>query len=49
MKLLITFSICICVGLAGLPTVGTALELEKYSHVAKGGIVSVGRGVNDHR
>lgn len=45
MKLLITFSICICVGLAGLPTVGAALELEKYSHVAKGGIVSVGRGL----
>ena len=45
MKLLTTFSICILVGLVGLPTVGTVLELEKYSHVAKGGVVSVGRGL----
>lgn len=45
MKLLITFSICILVGLVGIPTVGTALELEKYAHVAKGGVVSVGRGL----
>lgn len=45
MKLLTTFSIYILVGLVGLPTVGTALELEKYSHVAKGGVVSVGRGL----
>ena len=45
MKLLTTFSICIFVGLIGLPTVGTALELEKYLHVAKGGVVSTGRGL----
>lgn len=45
MKLLITLSICILVGLVGIPTVGTALELEKYSHVAKGGVVSIGRGL----
>lgn len=45
MKLLITFSICILVGLMGVPTIGTALELEKYAHVARGGIVSVGRGL----
>ena len=45
MKLLITFSICILVGLVGIPTVGTALELEKYAHVAKGGVVSIGRGL----
>lgn len=45
MKLLTTFSICILVGLVGLPTVGTALELEKYSHVAKGSVVSIGRGL----
>ena len=45
MKLLTAFSICILVGLVGIPTVGTALELEKYSHVAKGGVVSIGRGL----
>ena len=45
MKLLTTFSICMLVGLVGLPTVGAALELEKYSHVTKSGIVSVGRGL----
>ena len=45
MKLLITFSICILVGLVGIPTVGTALELEKYAHVAKGSVISVGRGL----
>ena len=45
MKLLITFSICIFVSLVGLPTVAAAPELEKYLHVAKGGVVSVGRGL----
>lgn len=45
MKLLTTFSICIFAGLMGLPTVGTAFELEKYLHVAKGGVVSTGRGL----
>ena len=45
MKLLTTFSICIFVGLIGLPTLGTALELEKYLHVAKGAVVSTGRGL----
>ena len=45
MKLLTTFSICILVGFVGLPTVGTTLELERYTHVAKGGVVSVGRGL----
>ena len=45
MKLLTTFSICILGGLMGLPTVGTALELEKYSHIAKGGVVSTSRGL----
>ena len=45
MKLLTAFGICILVGLVGLPTVDAALELEKYLHVAKGGVVSVGRGL----
>ena len=45
MKLLTTFSISILVSLIGLPTVSTAFELEKYSHVAKGAVVSVGRGL----
>ena len=45
MKLLTTFSICILVSLMGLPAVGTTLELEKYLHVAKGGVVSMGRGL----
>ena len=45
MKLLTTFSICIFVGLIGFPTVSTALELEKYLHVAKDGVVSTGRGL----
>jgi hypothetical protein len=45
MKLLTTFSISIFVGLIGLPTVATAFELEKYLHVAKGGVVSTGRGL----
>ena len=45
MKLLTTFSICIFVGLMGLPNVGTAVELEKYLHVAKGCVISTGRGL----
>ena len=45
MRLLTEFSIYIFVGLMGLPTVGTALELEKYLHVAKGAVVSTGRGL----
>ena len=45
MKLLTTFSICIFVGLVGLPVVGPAFELEKYLHIAKGGVVSAGRGL----
>lgn len=45
MKLLITFSICMLMAPVGLPTVGTALELEKYLHVAKGSVVSIGRGL----
>ena len=45
MKLLTTFSICILVSLMGLPAVGTTLELEKYLHVAKGGVISMGRGL----
>ena len=45
MKLLTTFSICILVSLMGLPAVGTTLELERYLHVAKGGVVSMGRGL----
>ncbi|MDE0466635.1 MAG: hypothetical protein OYL97_06230 [Candidatus Poribacteria bacterium] len=45
MKLLTTFSICILIALIGFPTLGTALELEKYLHVAKGGVVSNGRGL----
>ena len=45
MKLLTTFGICILVGLVGLPAVGGTLELEKYLHVAKGGVVSTGRGL----
>ena len=45
MKLLTTFSICIFVGVVGLPTVGPAFELEKYLHIAKGGVVSTGRGL----
>ena len=45
MKLLTTFSICIFVSFFQLPTVDAALELEKYLHVAKGGVVSVGRGL----
>ena len=45
MKLLTTFSICICVGLVGLPVVSPAFELEKYLHIAKGGVVSTGRGL----
>ena len=45
MKLLRTFSICIFIGLVGVPTVDAAFELEKYLHVAKGGVVSVGRGL----
>lgn len=45
MKILTTFSICIWVGLIGLPNIGTALELEEYLHIAKGGVVSVGRGL----
>ena len=45
MKLLTTFSICIFIALIGFPTVSTALELEKYLHVAKGSVVSTGRGL----
>ena len=45
MKLLTTFSICIFVGLMGLPVVSPAFELEKYLHIAKGGVVSAGRGL----
>ena len=45
MKLLSTFNIYIFIGLVALPTVDAALELEKYLHVAKGGVVSVGRGL----
>ena len=45
MKRLTTFSICILVGLIGFPTDSTALELEKYLHVAKGAVVSTGRGL----
>ena len=45
MKLLTTLGICILVGLIGLPTVGSAMELEKYLHVAKGAVVSTGRGL----
>ena len=45
MKLLTTFSISILIGLVGFPTVGTALEFEKYLHVAKGAVVSNGRGL----
>ena len=45
MKLLRTFSICIFIGLVAAPTVDAAFELEKYLHVAKGGVVSVGRGL----
>jgi len=45
MKLLTTFSIRILIGLIGFPTIGTAMELEKYLHVAKGAVVSTGRGL----
>ncbi len=45
MKLLTAFSSCILLGLIGLPTIGTAFEFEKYLHVAKGGVVSIGRGL----
>ena len=45
MKLLTTFSTFTLIALIGFPTVGTALELEKYMHVAKGGVVSTGRGL----
>ncbi len=45
MKLLTTFSTFTLIALIGFPTVVTALELEKYMHVAKGGVVSIGRGL----
>ncbi len=45
MKLLTTFGICVLVCVIGLPAVGTAFEVEKYLHVAKGGIISTGRGL----
>lgn len=45
MKLLTTFTTFTLIALIGFPTVGTALELEKYMHVAKGGVVSTGRGL----
>jgi len=34
------------IGLVGFPTIGTTLELEKYLHVAKGAVVSTGRGLS---
>lgn len=43
MKLRTTFSICILIGIVGFPTDSTAIELEKYWHVAKGGVVSTER------
>lgn len=46
MKLLTTFSISMLIGLVGFPTIGTTLELEKYLHVAKGAVVSIGRGLS---
>ena len=46
MKLLTAFSISILIGLVGFPAIGTALELEKYLHVAKGAVVSTGRGLS---
>ena len=46
MKLLTTFSISMLIGLVGFPTIGTTLELEKYLHVAKGAVVSTGRGLS---
>ncbi len=45
MKLLTMFSICIFIGLVAVPTADAALEFEEYLHVAKGGVVSVGRGL----
>ena len=45
MKLLTTFSVCIFVSLMGFGAVSTASEFEKYLHVAKGGVVSTGRGL----
>ena len=45
MKLLTTFSTCILIALIGFPSVGTALEFEKYLHVAKGSVISNGRGL----
>ena len=45
MKLLTTISIYIFIALIGFPTIGTALELEKYLHVAKGAVISTGRGL----
>ena len=45
MKLLTTFSTCILIALIGFPAVGTALEFEKYVHVAKGSVISNGRGL----
>lgn len=45
MKLLTTFSTFTFIAFIGFPTVGIALELEKYMHVAKGGVVSTGRGL----
>lgn len=45
MKLLTTFSICILVGFIGPPTIATALEPEKYLHIAKGAVISTGRGL----
>ena len=49
MKLLTTFSICIFVGLIGFPTVGTALELEKYLHVAKGSVSKHWSRIGNHK
>lgn len=46
MKLLTVFSTCIFITLIGFPTVGTAVEFEKYLHVAKGAVVSNGRGLS---
>ena len=45
MKILTTFSTFTLIALIGFPAVSTALELEKYMHVAKGSVVSTGRGL----
>lgn len=45
MKRLTTFSICIFVGLIGLPTVGATFDFEAYLHVAEGSSISISRGL----